>query len=277
MPLRTGYEWFTMVMTGDLQGCWYTRSEPIPEIKDNEQPSGIYQERGEEMFVEYEYDDDDNWKPTDNTFKTTYFFNSKYDPEFYIKNEEGEVVDYGVEVHGRCQHPIVEGSGTGRFSGATGWVFFKDDVAAGENPYRGHIKLSNGRVTKPANQITRDPCSGGGPFAFCPLDYSLSLSPVSHFAVYWMTAFCVFRGTRARGRYAIPAVLLCLDFSSEASLVRPYRGGLSHRPRQPSIAGPSCYIALLDRFRICVTSVIPSIPCGKRSIDGIYSHGCRRT
>ena len=132
-----GYEWFTMRMYGDLQGCWYTRSEPEPVVHDNGQPSGIYQERGEEIFIEL-VELDGNIVETGNTFKTTYFFNSKYDPEFAVEiNEEGEIVEYGVEVHGRCQHRIVEG--TGDFEGATGWVFFKDDVSAGINYYRGHI------------------------------------------------------------------------------------------------------------------------------------------
>jgi hypothetical protein len=47
----------------------------------------------------------------------------------------------GSEVRGRCEHPIVAGSGTGGFEGATGRIDFKDDVVAGEFLYRGHISL----------------------------------------------------------------------------------------------------------------------------------------
>jgi hypothetical protein len=47
-----GFEDFTdlppLVMTGSLEGCWYTK---IVSAKDNGAPSGIYQERGEEVFV----------------------------------------------------------------------------------------------------------------------------------------------------------------------------------------------------------------------------------
>jgi hypothetical protein len=113
-------------MYGDLQGCWYTKSESEPLTKDNGQPSGIYQERGEEIFVEL----DDDKVETGNTFKTTYHFTSKYDPEFFDGDE------FGAEIHGRCRHPIVEG--TGVFSGG-GLVNFKDDVVTGNNTYRGHI------------------------------------------------------------------------------------------------------------------------------------------
>jgi hypothetical protein len=47
-----GYEDFVsyppIVMTGSLEGCWYTKVETS---KDNGTPSGVYQERGEEVFV----------------------------------------------------------------------------------------------------------------------------------------------------------------------------------------------------------------------------------
>jgi hypothetical protein len=122
----TGYEGFTslppLVMTGSLEGCWYTK---VVSTKDNGAPSGVYQERGEEVFV----------GSLDGgamgTFATTYKFTSKWDPD----------ASTGSEVHGRCQHPIVAGSGTGGFAGATGRVDFKDDVVTGEFLYRGHISL----------------------------------------------------------------------------------------------------------------------------------------
>jgi hypothetical protein len=122
----TGYEDFTslppLVMTGSLEGCWYTK---ILTTKDNGAPSGIYQERGEEVFV-----GSLDGGP-EGTFATTYKFTSKWDPD----------ASTGSEVHGRCEHPIVAGSGTGGFAGATGRVDFKDEVTTGEFLYRGHISL----------------------------------------------------------------------------------------------------------------------------------------
>jgi len=63
------------------------------------------------------------------TFTTTYKFEAKLDAD-------------GAEVRGRCQHPIVSGSGTGGFAGASGRVDFKDIIG---DPtffvYRGHVSL----------------------------------------------------------------------------------------------------------------------------------------
>jgi hypothetical protein len=114
---------FTQVVTGSLDGCWYTN---IETSENHGAPSGIYLESGEEIFV-----GSLNGGP-EGTFSTTYKFESKWDPD----------VSTGSEVHGRCQHPIVAGSGTGGFEGATGRVDFKDDVATGEFLYRGHIDVS---------------------------------------------------------------------------------------------------------------------------------------
>ena len=125
-PPPAGYEDFTsippLVMTGSLDGCWYTK---VVTAKDNGAPSGIYQERGEELFVGRL-----DGGPV-GTFTTTYKFSSKWAPD----------VSTGSEVKGRCEHPIVAGSGTGGFAGATGRVDFKDDVETGEYLYRGHISL----------------------------------------------------------------------------------------------------------------------------------------
>ena len=109
-------------MTGSLEGCCYTK---VATARDNGTPSGVYQERGEEVFV-----GSLDGGP-EGMFATTYKFTSKWDPD----------VSTGSEVHGRCQHPIVEGSGTGGFDGATGRADFKDEVTTGEFFYRGHIKL----------------------------------------------------------------------------------------------------------------------------------------
>jgi hypothetical protein len=121
-----GYEDFTslppLVMTGSLEGCLYTK---VVSATDNGAPSGVYQERGEEVFV-----GSLDGGP-EGMFATTFKFTSQWDPE----------VSTGSEVHGRCQHPIVAGSGTGGFAAATGRLDFKDDVVTGEFLYRGHISL----------------------------------------------------------------------------------------------------------------------------------------
>ena len=125
-PLPAGYEDFTdftQVMTGSLDGCWYTH---IETTKDNGAPSGVYIESGKEIFV-----GSLNGGPK-GTFTTTYQFESKWDPD----------VKTGSEVHGRCQHPIAAGSGTGGFEGATGRADFKDEVTTGQFFYRGHITLA---------------------------------------------------------------------------------------------------------------------------------------
>lgn len=121
-PPPLGYEDFddfTMVITGDLDGCWYTRVE-----SGESKLSGVYLETGEEVFV-----GSLNGGP-EGTFATTYKFESKWDPDVFT----------GTEVHGRCQHPLVAGTGTGGFAGATGRVDFKDEVTTGQYFYRGHIK-----------------------------------------------------------------------------------------------------------------------------------------
>jgi hypothetical protein len=119
-----GYADFTsypgLVMTGSLQGCLYTKVGTTKET-----PSGVYLESGEEVIV-----GSLDGGPA-GTFTTTYKFESKWDPD----------VTSGVELHGRCQHPIAKGSGTGGFEGASGRLDFKDIVDAGTFVYRGHISL----------------------------------------------------------------------------------------------------------------------------------------
>jgi hypothetical protein len=107
-----------LVMEGSLEGCWYTLVEDSKET-----PSGVYLEVGQELFVGT-LDDG-----AVGTFLTTYKFEAKYAPD-------------GTELHGRCQHPLVAGSGTGGFAGATGRVDFKDIIGEPVTyVYRGHIRL----------------------------------------------------------------------------------------------------------------------------------------
>jgi hypothetical protein len=109
------------VLTGSLEGCLYTKVVTAKQIR-----SGVYLETGEEVFF-----GSLDGGPV-GTFTTTYKFESKWDPDAAT----------GVEVRGRCQHPIAVGSGTGGFEGATGRLDFKDIVDLGIFVYRGHISLS---------------------------------------------------------------------------------------------------------------------------------------
>jgi hypothetical protein len=108
---------FALRMTGDLEGCHYVFVEDA-----GCSPSGTYRELGTEIFVGY-------YNGALGTFKTTYQFTAKYEN---CPNLIGEIF-------GRCQHPLIVNSGTGGFEGFTGRIDFKDDVEAGNFPYRGHL------------------------------------------------------------------------------------------------------------------------------------------
>jgi len=112
---------YAIRMTGDLEGCLYAF------IDDYEcSPSGTYREEGREYFV-------GTYNGQSGTFWTTYKFEAKY--------EDCDGGPLGAEIFGRCQHPIVEGSGTGVFNGVSGQLNFKDDIEAGNFPYRGHLQF----------------------------------------------------------------------------------------------------------------------------------------
>src|SRR5215208_1817999 len=113
-----GYD-YALVMTGDLQGCLYTDVGPAESS-----PSGTYRETGTELFV-------GSYLGESGTFETTYRFEAKYED---VDNLLGEQF-------GRCQHPIVEGSGTGIYEGVSGRLDFKDDVETGDFLYRGHLRF----------------------------------------------------------------------------------------------------------------------------------------
>ena len=109
---------FAVKMTGDLVGCLYTSVETA-ECS----PSGTYNETGAEIFVGL-------YNGETGTFRTTYRFTAKYDD---CPNLTGEII-------GRCQHPITAGSGEGVFEGVSGRLDLKDDIEAGNFPYRGHLR-----------------------------------------------------------------------------------------------------------------------------------------
>jgi hypothetical protein len=118
-----GFEDFTdypgLLLQGDLEGCLYT---DVQETRGTP-TDGVYVEMGQEVFVGTL----NGGEP--GTFTTTYRFQGKYAA--------------GAEVFGRCQHPIVDGSGTGGFEGATGRLDFKDLIedSGVTYVYRGHIRF----------------------------------------------------------------------------------------------------------------------------------------
>jgi hypothetical protein len=109
---------YALVMTGDLEGCLYTFVDPDAASS----PSGTYRETGTETFVASD---------GSGTFETTYRFEAKYE----------DVANLSGEIFGRCQHPIVEGSGTVDYEGVSGRLDFKDDVETGDFLYRGHLRF----------------------------------------------------------------------------------------------------------------------------------------
>jgi len=119
-PAGTSY---VVRLTGDVQGCLYAFID-----KFNCSPSGTYREEGREYFV-------GTYNGQSGTFWTSYKFESKFED----CAENGGPL--GLEIFGRCQHPLTKGMGTGVFSGATGTLHFKDDVVAGNFPYTGHLKF----------------------------------------------------------------------------------------------------------------------------------------
>jgi hypothetical protein len=107
---------FALIMTGDLDGCLYTFIET-----SESSPSGTYREVGTELFVASE---------GAGTFETTYRVEAKFE----------DVDTLAGTIFERCQHPIVEGSGTGLYEGVSGQLFFRNDVEAGNYLYKGHLR-----------------------------------------------------------------------------------------------------------------------------------------
>ena len=108
---------FALLLTGDLEGCLFVFVETATYT-----PSGVYIETGTERFV-----------GVDGSFETAYRFEAKYE----------DPVNLLGEIFGRCQHVIVEDSGTGVFAGVSGRIDFKDDIEAGDFPYRGSLRYAD--------------------------------------------------------------------------------------------------------------------------------------
>jgi hypothetical protein len=109
---------YNLTMTGDLEGCHYVFIETATCTA-----GGTYRETGTETFV-------GAYSGTTGTFRTTYLFTAKY----------GDCPTLTGEIVGRCQHPIIAGSGEGIFEGVTGRLDFQDDIETGNFPYRGHFR-----------------------------------------------------------------------------------------------------------------------------------------
>ena len=104
---------YAVVMTGDLEGCLYTFVEAAVCSS-----GGVYNETGNEIFV----GQNDGGS---GSFGTTYRFTARFSD---CANVTGELV-------GRCEHPIMTGSGKGTFEGVAGRIDMKDDIAAGNFLY----------------------------------------------------------------------------------------------------------------------------------------------
>jgi hypothetical protein len=117
----------TYRMAGDLVGCWYTVTFDVVQANDN--PGGHFKASGTEHFVGCLNTNGnatcDAGEPS-GSFDTTFTFTAKFAPT-------------GDEIHGRCQHPIMGGSGG--FAGAGGVISFKDIPSEGRFPYHGNIQL----------------------------------------------------------------------------------------------------------------------------------------
>lgn len=109
---------FALYLEGDLHGCLFVFVETYDCT-----PSGTYIETGREHFIgEYNGEMGSFW--------TNYRFEAKYEDCPALMGE----------IFGRCQHPIEAGSGEGVFEGVSGRIDFKDDIEAGNFPYRGHLR-----------------------------------------------------------------------------------------------------------------------------------------
>ena len=123
-------------MTGDLAGCWYiTEFTPNPHLTDSKHN---LEATGTELF--------DGWIGSlRGTFTTTFQYTAKMDGPWGTS----------AEIHGRCHHPVVAGSGTGDFVGITGELSFKDvvDLDPPYYPYWGNVRIPGGGTT--AATVTR--------------------------------------------------------------------------------------------------------------------------
>lgn len=115
---------FALVLTGDLEGCLYTYVEA-----GDCSPNGVYVEDGNEKFVGSAAWGDEG------TFDTVYRFVAHF-------GSQEDCYNFVNQIRGRCQHPIVAGTGTGDFEGLLGRLDFVDNVEEGTANYTGLFHLA---------------------------------------------------------------------------------------------------------------------------------------
>jgi hypothetical protein len=108
-PVAPFDDYPALVVSGGLEGCWYT---DVAWSKDFGHP-GLYLEVGQELFV-------GTVNGKSGSFTTKYVFEAKLGAD-------------GLEVSGQCQHPIVRG--TGGLQGISGLILFTDIVSPTEITY----------------------------------------------------------------------------------------------------------------------------------------------
>ncbi|CAN5705614.1 hypothetical protein BH10BAC2_BH10BAC2_42920 [soil metagenome] len=113
---------YALKITGDLKGCIYAF------VSFSECIDGYYWEEGREHFV-------GTYNGEPGEFWTTYRFLGKFE------GCTDGATPSGAEIMGFCDHPLVKGSGTGAFEGATGRYYMIDNVKKGEFPYKGELKF----------------------------------------------------------------------------------------------------------------------------------------
>jgi len=114
---------YVVSITGDIAGCLYTYVDAY-----GCSPSGTYREEGREHFV-------GTYHGQTGSFWTNYKFESKFE------SCSPSGAPLGGEIKGRCQHPIVAGSGDGVFTGVTGRLDMQDNVDVGNFTIRGHLRF----------------------------------------------------------------------------------------------------------------------------------------
>ena len=115
-------------MTGDLDGCWWITDfvSSTDESKHNVRATGA------ELFI--------GWVGSRfGSFTTRFQYTAKMDGPWVSS----------PEIHGRCHHPIVAGSGTGDLAGISGELSFKDvvDVDPPYYPYWGNLRIAGQALT----------------------------------------------------------------------------------------------------------------------------------
>ncbi len=115
---------YSLTMSGDLEGCLYTF------VDEFSCTNGNYLEKGTELFI-------GTYKGKSGSFRTFYDAQAKYEG----CNPDGTYA--GAQISGQCQHPIIEGSGTGVFAGVTGRFDIIDNVKANpvNYPYTGYFEF----------------------------------------------------------------------------------------------------------------------------------------